>query len=151
MTVPRVVMGDRLGDGNVGLHVSLPGINALTDDTQNPLKFALSTDWALPMRIPQAGTVGCNVWVSLLEDPGFMPFIVFRAWTGAANDVGAINRTNSYAPNSRYIITAADHLIHYQTLNGIRQFSIQNWNAGGQSTSGTTQFFYWVTNLEIYP
>lgn len=80
--IPRAVIG-RYNNGTYGLKVSLPGINALTDDDSDGTKFSLNSQWSDFVKIHAIG-------IATITEPSF---------PGALNGSVAINfATLAYKP-----------------------------------------------------
>lgn len=86
----RVVLGKYL-NGTMGLKVSRPGFDALTDDDSDPNKFSFNSQWTNIVPVHQVGIVGPNPvtfensapysdWVNVAHNLGYIPFIDARAF-----------------------------------------------------------------------
>lgn len=87
----RVVLGRYL-NGTMGLKVSRPGFDALTDDDSDPNKFSFNSQWSNIVPVHQVGIVGPYPytvettgsveppWVDVGHNLAFIPYIEARAF-----------------------------------------------------------------------
>jgi hypothetical protein len=85
MAVRRVVRG-RFLNGSGGIRISLPPYDALLDDSSDPRKFSLDSDWPDLVKIHMAGVGSKNASADAtvpFAELGYKPFVEIRAKVGA--------------------------------------------------------------------
>ena len=92
MTVPRLVLGN-IGGGRSGMKCSLPGVNALTADDQDPELFSFCSDWTDLAKLALTGIVsitGLNgnssITVNVTHGLGYRPLSDYRTDEGVDGD-----------------------------------------------------------------
>jgi hypothetical protein len=82
MSTRRVVLGKQL-DGTMGLRVSLPGFDALTDNGDDVHKFSFNSNWTDIIRTVQFGLISVPTIITsqatvAFPDQGYIPFVEAR-------------------------------------------------------------------------
>jgi hypothetical protein len=133
--VARVVIGNHPTAG-LGLYVSQPGYDALSEDPNDRAKFSFSTTWGGQLGIVYAGVVLAGTWTPI---PGYLNFWPVIAWEQKSDTYV----TAYFAPTAEIGgsgATATVLLKNRLTLqyrnnpgSGAREFQIKNEAAGGGS------------------
>lgn len=133
----RVIIG-RHNNGNFGLYVSMPGVDAYVSNTQDRDIYSFSSDWSDSMSFVMSGQAGVNSWVSIPSYVDFWPAIHFDMVNSGTSYYQ--NRIY-YAQGSTWFVSQTAYWLEYQWA-GIRQFRIASNVYGGTAR-------YIVTTLRV--
>ena len=129
----RLIIGN-IGGGGFGLKCTVPGVDVLTADNNNPALFSFNSSWSNMIRIAASGyaniTYTSNTTYSssspIVHSLGFTPFIEVRSMENYANRIFDEFAISNYqnGPNGGFFVNKFQRLT---TVGNSSSVTIRVW------------------------